>query len=300
MKCLVTGATGNIGSLVTERLVDAGVAVAVLVRDRAKARSMFGGAVEIRVGDMGADQASLSAAFAGADALFLLNSGPDLGARDGVAALAAKAAGVRHVVKLSTLDVSSGVGTGPWHARGEAAVRASGVAFTFIRTAAFMSNALSWAESIKAEGVLRSSTGTGRIAFIHPHDIADVAVRALTTRDHHGDAPVISGGRALTYGEMVTTIGAAIGEPIRFVEVTDVDARVGRGAYAEALVDIWRAIREGRSATVTDGVRRILGRDPLSFEQWVAENMSAFVSASPRRGRRAPHGRQPPSRSRAR
>jgi uncharacterized protein YbjT (DUF2867 family) len=293
MKCLVTGATGNKGSLVTERLVDAGVAVAVLARDRAKAQSMFGGAVEIRVGDMGADQASLSAAFAGSDTLFLLNSGPDLDARDGVAALAAKAAGVRHVVKLSTLDVISGVGTGPWHARGEAAVRASGVAFTFIRTAAFMSNALSWAESIKAEGVLRSSTGTGRIAFIHPHDIAHVAVRALTTRDHHGDAPVISGGRALTYGEMVTTIGAAIGEPIRFVEVADVDARarVGTGAYAEALVDIWRAIREGRSATVTDGVRRILGRDPLSFEQWVAENMSAFVSAGPHRGKRAPHGR---------
>jgi len=104
MKCLVTGATGKIGSLVTERLVDAGVAVAVLVRDRAKARSMFGGAVEVRAGDM----------------------------------------------------------------------------------------------------------------------------------------------------------------------------------------------------TVTDGVRRILRRDPLSFEQWVAENTSAFVSAGPRRGKRAPHERQPPSRSRAR
>ncbi len=300
MRHLITGATGNIGSLVTQRLIDRGDRPCVFVRDAAKARSQFGDAVEIRVGDLAADQASLSAAFAGADSLFLLNVGPELAARDRVAALAAKAAGVRHLVKLSTLDVLSSVGTGPWHARGEAAVRDSGVAFTFIQTAAFMSNALHWAHSIKAEGVLRSSTGDGKIAFIHPHDIAAVAVRALTTRDHHGEAIVISGPRALSYAEMVAAIGAAIGESVRFVHITDGEARVGTGPYAEALMDIWRAIREGRVATVTDGVQRILDREPSSFDQWVAENADAFVRPGASRGRRAPSVRPPPSRSRAR
>ncbi len=137
MKCLITGATGTIGSLVTQHLIDRGERPYVFVRDAAKARSQFGDAVEIRVGDLAADQASLSAAFADIDSLFLLNSGPDLAARDRVAALAARAAGVRHLVKLSTLDVHSGVGTGPWHALGETAVRESGIAFTLIQTAAF-------------------------------------------------------------------------------------------------------------------------------------------------------------------
>ena len=54
---------------------------------------MFGDAVDIRAGDLGASQRSLAAAFAGMDTLFLLNSGPDLAARDRVAALAAKRAG---------------------------------------------------------------------------------------------------------------------------------------------------------------------------------------------------------------
>lgn len=47
-------------------------------------------------------------------------------------------------------------------------------------------------------------------------------------------------------------------------------------AYADALVDIWRAVREGRLATATDGVERVLGRKPVAFDQWVEENCDAF------------------------
>lgn len=161
-KHLVTGATGNIGSLVTYRLIERGIRPCIFVRDEARARALFGDAVDIRVGDLGASHRSLAAAFAGMDTLFLLNSGPDLAARDRVAALAAKKAGVSHLVKLSTLAVLSGVGTGPWHAQGEAAVQESGLDYTFIRSAGFMSNALYWAEAIKTERVLRSSTGESK------------------------------------------------------------------------------------------------------------------------------------------
>jgi uncharacterized protein YbjT (DUF2867 family) len=280
--CLVTGATGNVGSLVTRRLIDRGDRPAVFVRDPKKARRLFGDRVEIRAGDL----ADISGALAGIRDLFLLNSGSDLEVRDRAAAFAAKAAGVRHLVKLSTLDVSTGVGTGSWHARGEHAVRESGVPFTFIRSSAFMSNALSWGRTIKREGVLRTSTGSGKIAFIHPGDIADVAVKALTTRAHDGEALVITGPQALTYGEMASRIGAAIGKTIRFEEVSDEEARPDFDrAHADALVDIWRAIREGRLATVTDGVQRVLGRKPVTFDRWVEENAGAFRRSGTTRGK---------------
>lgn len=282
MTCLVTGATGNVGSLITRRLIHRGDRPAVFVRDPEKARRLFGDRVEIRVGDL----ADISGALAGVRELFLLNSGHDLEVRDRAAACAAKAAGVRHIVKLSTLDVSTGVGTGPWHAHGEHAVRESGVPFTFIRSSAFMSNALSWAHTIKREGVLRTSTGSGKIAFIHPGDIADVAVKALTTRAHDGEALVITGPQALTYREMASRIGAAIGKTIRFEDVSDEEARpdVDR-AYADALVDIWRAVREGRLATVTDGVQRVLGRKPVTFDRWAEENAAAFRRSGTTRGK---------------
>ena len=143
MKYLITGATGNIGSLVTKRLLEAGERPCVLVRDAKKARKLFGDLVEVRVGDLSGPRTELTNLFQGCGALFLVNTGPDLGERDRACALAARDAGVQRLVKLSTLDVKTGVGTGPWHARGEAAIRESGVRHTFIQTAAFMSNALS-------------------------------------------------------------------------------------------------------------------------------------------------------------
>ena len=297
MTCLVTGATGNVGSLVTRRLIDRGHRPCVFVRDPEKGRRLFGDQVEIRVGDLG----DISSALAGISDLFLLNSGPDLEIRDRAAAFAAKAAGVRHLVKLSTLDVSTGVGTGGWHARGEHAVRESGVPFTFIRSSAFMSNALSWAHTIKREGALRTSTGNGKIAFIHPADIADVAVKALTTRAHDGEALVITGPQALTYRQMASRIGAAIGKTICFEQISDEAARpTFDRAYADALVDIWRAIREGRLATVTDGVQQVLGRRPVTFDQWAEENAGAFKRSGTTRGKRGRSARPPSSPTRPR
>ncbi len=119
--------------------------------DADKARARYGERVDIIAGDL-ADAKTLMPALAGADALFLVNSGPELAALDELAANTAKAAAVRHLVKLSSYDArEQNVGTGIWHAVGEAAIRASGIPFTFVQPSGFMVNALWWAPSIKAE-----------------------------------------------------------------------------------------------------------------------------------------------------
>src|SRR5580692_5975989 len=113
MTYLITGATGNIGSLV-EELLARGIRPRILVRDLDKARARFGDRVDVARGDL-EDARSLTPALAGADALFLVNSGPELAARDGAAAAAAKSAGVKQLVKLSTNDAREQIGTGVWH-----------------------------------------------------------------------------------------------------------------------------------------------------------------------------------------
>jgi len=282
MNYLTFGATGNIGSRVTRRLIARGERPSVFVRNAKTATALFGDQVELYVGDLEKPGSSLAAALAGIDGVLLVTDGPELDSRDRAVAVAAKSAGVRHVVKLSTLDVHTGVGTGPWHARGELAVRESGVAFTFIQPAGFMLNALGWSDSIRKGGVLRTSTGQGKIAFIHPDDIADVATAALITRDYAGQSLVITGPEALSYGEMAATIGRVIGKRVRFEEISDKQAYegvvrwAGKGPYADALVDIWRAVREGRLATVSDGVEQVLERKAIAFEQWAEENADAF------------------------
>jgi uncharacterized protein YbjT (DUF2867 family) len=282
VRSLIFGATGNIGARVTERLIARGERPSVFVRDARKARALFGEQVDLHVGDLERPRTSLTAALTGIDEIFLVTDGPELDSKDRAIAVAAKAAGVRHVVKLSTLDVHTGVGTGPWHARGEQAIREAGLAFTFIQAAGFMTNAFGWCDSIRQRGVVRASTGTGTIAFIHPDDIAEVATAALLTRDHDGQSLVITGPRALSYGEMGELIGRAIGKRVAFEAISDQQAHAGvvrwagKGPYADALVDIWRAVREGRLATVTDGVPRVLGRPATSFASWAEENADAF------------------------
>lgn len=202
MTLLLTGATGNVGSLVVERLGARGHRPRIFVRDAGRARTRYGDRVDIYAGDL-SDASTLAPALPGVDALLLINTGYDLAARDQAAASAAKAAGVKHLVKLSSIDArEQNVGTGVWHARGEAAIRATGIPFTFVQPSGFMVNALSWAGPIKAEGKVYSSTADGRIPFIHSVDIADVVVQALTTRQYLGASLPITGPEALSYPEM--------------------------------------------------------------------------------------------------
>jgi (4-alkanoyl-5-oxo-2,5-dihydrofuran-3-yl)methyl phosphate reductase len=280
---LITGATGNIGSLVVERLLERGERPRIFVRDAEKARARYGTRVDIAIGDL-ADAASLPPAFAGVDALFLLNSAHDLDVRDAAAAKAARDAGVRRLVELSSFDAQESIstGTGVWHARGEAAIRASGITFTFVQPSGFMSNALYWARSIKTEGVVRTATGDGKIPFIHGDDIADVAIEALTTQAHEGKSLPITGPEALSYAQMTETIGAGLGKTLKFQAISDEEARQQQVTWGappeliEARLSIFRAIREGRLARVTETVERIVGRKPFTFDRWVQENVAAF------------------------
>jgi len=281
MTFLITGATGDVGSKVVHNLLRLGQRPRVFVRDPEKARSRFGTLVDIFVGDL-ADPAALQSALQGVDKLFLVNVGPQIPSRDEAAAKISKAAGVKHLVKLSSMDVQQGLAIGAWHEQGEAAIRATGIPFTFVQPTGFMSNLLAWATSIKSEGIVRSSTGNGRRAFIHSDDIAAVATKVLTTHDYHGASLPITGPAALSFPEVTTAIAAAIDKQLSYQLISDDEARQryskisGSPAETEAHVSLWRAIREGRLATVTDTVQRVLGRNPIPLHQWIAENASAF------------------------
>jgi uncharacterized protein YbjT (DUF2867 family) len=278
---LITGATGHIGSKVVDRLIRSGQRPRVFVREAEKARSSFGRDVEVFVGDLDYPE-SLEPALAGVGSLFLINVGPEIARRDEAAAKLAKAAGVKHLVKLSALSAAQELAIGAWHAQGEAAIRADGPPSTFLRPAGFMSNALEWATSIRAEGVVRACTGEGRVAYIHPDDVAAVATKVLLTEQHKGESLHITGPEAMSYAEMTAAIGAVIGKALRFDCISDDEAQkrlVARGMQvreAEALVSLWCAIREGYLTSVTDQINQILGERPISFQHWAEQNAAAF------------------------
>ncbi len=142
---------------------------------------------------------------------------------------------------------------------------------------------MAWSYSIKKEEIIRSSTGDGRRPFIHSEDIAAVAVRVLTTGLFIGEALPLTGPEALSFSEIAVRIGAAIGKKLRFESISDEEAGrrfAATGASPEEIaahVELWRAIREGQLATVTNGVKRALGREPIGLDQWILENKEAFL-----------------------
>jgi uncharacterized protein YbjT (DUF2867 family) len=278
---LVTGATGNIGGRVAERLFARGERTRVFVRDADKAIRRYGDRVDVCVGDLG-DATTLPRAVAGVDVVFLVTSGPDLAEKDKHAADVAKSAGVELMVKLSTEDVRHGVGTGTWHREGEAAIRDSGIGFAFVQPSGFMDNFLNWAGTIKADGVARCAAGGGAIPFIHSDDIADVAVAAMTRPQYVGQSLPIAGPEALSFADMTAKVGAVIGRRLRFDALSDDEERQQQAGWGspqpliEARLSIFQGIRDGLLAAVTDNVAAVLGREAISFDRWAQQNAAAF------------------------
>jgi (4-alkanoyl-5-oxo-2,5-dihydrofuran-3-yl)methyl phosphate reductase len=279
---LVTGATGTIGSEVVKQLIEAGEKVRVLVRDPAKA-AKFGGRVEVAQGDLEKPE-TLGPAFAGVDKAFVLAMGTDLAKLEGNAFEAAKKAGVKHVVKLSAMgaDIEPGITLGRWHRESEEKLKATGVAWTILRPGNFASNALGWVGSIKGQGAAFQPTGEGKVAPIDPRDIAAVAVKVLTSPGHEGQAYTITGPEALSGAEQVAAISAAIGKPLRFIDVPEAAAREGMlkagmpEGYVGPVLELMALIKAGYAGTVTPTVEQLLGRKPRSFSEWARDNAAAF------------------------
>ena len=146
---LVTGATGTVGREVVGLLVKDGQKVRAMTRDPKKAR--FDPKVEVVAGDFARPE-TLEKAAQGAEAVFSLSTGPELGAHEGALARAAKKAGAKRLVKLSVMGAGSGGENVivKWHDAGEKAIRESGLAWTFVRPGTFMSNVLAAIRDRKA------------------------------------------------------------------------------------------------------------------------------------------------------
>ena len=278
---LVTGATGTIGRELVSQLVAAGLEVRALTRNPAKAR--FHPSVQTFTGDL-AEAHTLPGALDGADHVFSLSNGPELGHHETNLAAAARKAGVKRIVKLSVLGAGTAGAQGVvgWHERGEKAVQDTGVAWTFLRPGMFMSNALNWAPTIRSTGKVFLPYGEGKVVMIHPRDIASVAALALTQSGHEGKAYSLTGAQALGATEMMAILSEARGKPIEYVEITVEaagEAMLKAGlppVLVEGLTKLAAGIRRGEAGTPLPTLEEILGRPALTWRDWARENAAAF------------------------
>ncbi|MCX2733587.1 NAD(P)H-binding protein [Saccharopolyspora sp. NFXS83] len=278
MTVLVTGATGSIGRGVVRRLLAAGEQVRAVTRRPETAR--LPAEADVVAGDL-ADPGAFREALRGVRAVYLFPV-PET-ARE-FADLAVRS-GVRRIVVLSSLAASGGPEgnmSAATHSAVERAVEESGVAErTFLRPGAFASNVLGWAESIRAEGVVRAPHGSAAQALIHEEDIAEVAAAALLTDDHVGATYELSGPAAVSQVEQVAAISVAIGEPLRFEELAPEQARQqwsARGMPPEVAAMLLDYLAEAVDSpdVPLPAVRQVTGHPARAFADWATDHAADF------------------------
>lgn len=265
---MILGGTGKTGRRVAERLLSLGRPVRIGSRSGGPPFDWD-------------DRATWAPALRGAASVYITYQ-PDLafpGAAERVSDLTevASTAGVRRAVLLS--------GRNEEGARaGEAAVERSGMDWAIVRSSFFNQN---FSESFLldpiVEGTLAFPAGTVSEPFIDADDIAEVAAACLTEDRHLGQAYEVTGPELLTFAEVTDAISAAVGRTIAYVDISFdqfAEGLRGDGLPEEAVaayVDLFTTVLDGRSAHLSDGVERALGRPARTFRDYVAATAATGV-----------------------
>lgn len=265
---VVTGATGTIGRHLVATLEADGEPVRAVSR-----------ATGATVEDVLREEAQV-------DALFLH---PRVAGERAAEILAlARDRGVRRVVVLSAMNVDDPLEEQPSRLAGDRnreadrAAAGCGLSWASLRASAFAGNTTrAFGAQLRFGDVVRYPFRGFEESPVDERDLAEVAARALRGE---GDGPLeLTGPQSLTHGEQVAVLGAVLGRPLTFEEVSPAEAArqmTSRGlpsAFVEALMRRYAKHAHAPQYPPTGVVERILGRPARTFAQYVAEHRDAFL-----------------------
>jgi uncharacterized protein YbjT (DUF2867 family) len=286
-RLLVSGATGMIGSSLTDALVARGVEFSVLLRPGDSGERIAGKpGVTSTEGDFN-DPPSLHRALEGVDRAFLLTNSTERTEAQQIAFVdAAQQQRVGQVVYLSQLaaDQRSPVRFLRYHGEVEAALMKSSVGWTFLRPNLILQAYIPFAPAIAA-GVMQAPIGDAAVSVVDARDIAAVAAAALAEEGHVSKTYNITGPAAVTHAEIANNLGNAIGRPVRFESIPPeafIAALTGAGMpkwQAEGLAEDYAHYERGEASAVSPDVAQVTGTSPRSLRDFAHDYADAFQSA---------------------
>ena len=267
MRIAITGATGQLGRLVTSQLqaLQTSHELVALVRSPTKAASL---GVTTREADYSRPE-TLAAAMAGVDTLLLISSS-EVGQRTVQhrnAIDAAKAAGVKHLVYTSLLHADrSPLSLAAVHLDTEAAIKASGIPHTLLRNGWYTENKTGSIPGALASGAWIGSAGLGRISSAARADYAAAAVTVLTTPGHEGKTYELAGDTAYTLAELAAELSRQTGRGIPYNDLSEAEyaamlASFGLPDYLAQAIASWD-VGASRGALFDDSrqLSKLIGR----------------------------------------
>ena len=301
---LITGATGTVGSEVVKHLVSSksgggggvgkgekNVIVKAAVRSAANDDNTFQNLKEVQTVQLDYDKPdTLAAAFRDVDKFFLLtpfqSNMVDLTSN---LVREAKDARVKYIVKQSVMgaDAEPGISPGRLHRQAEKIIEESEIPFTFLRPNFFMQNFVNfYSHFIKTQGAFYAPAGDAKVSFVDVRDIASVAVQALINdsqqQQHTQKAYDITGGEALSYGEAAEILSNKVGKKIKYVNISDKDARKGMKDAGmdewtiNSMIELFEITRAGYLSTISPVVEQLTENKPITFSQFAKDYAGAF------------------------
>ena len=278
-KILVIGATGTIGSSVCELLKAEKAEFTAMLRDQEKGKAFVTRGIKTIMGDL-ADISSLEKAMKGMDKLFLLSvTSPDIPWLQGNAAKAAKAAGLKHIVKISVRGASgdANFNIGRFHGNAEKEIHNSGIPYTFLKPHSFLQNLFFDRQSIMEQNAIYSTMGDGKIPMIDTRDIAAVAVKALLTDGYEGKFYILTGPEAISYHDIADELTKALGRKINYIPQTPEEGYKSMissgmpGWLVDDLTSLNKAYSANQAAEVSPDVEEVLGRKPINLQKFISD-----------------------------
>jgi uncharacterized protein YbjT (DUF2867 family) len=281
---LLTGVTGKTGGETAKQLLAKGVKFRALVRNEAKAADLRAAGVELVVGDI-ADPDVVRRALQGVEkALLVLPNGRTQEASEKQFTDLAKAAGLRHLVKMSSMEAVAHAKTpiprAHWSV--EEHIRASGIPWTMVKPNFFMQNLLTSANGIKTSGRFSLPMGNGTTGMADIRDIAAVCVEVLTGEGHGGQSYEITGPEVLTFHQVAERFSEVLGKKVEYVPMPMDTFRermtgVLEPWHLDAVSELFREIDEIGLDHTTDTFRKLMGREPRSLVQFIQDHRAVFL-----------------------
>ncbi|NIK76874.1 NAD(P)H dehydrogenase (quinone) [Paenibacillus castaneae] len=277
MKILVTGATGKLGSLVVETLLETVPAkdLAVSVRNPEKAESLRARGVDVRLGDFEQPD-TLDKAFAGIDRLLIVSTDGDNETRirqHTAAVAAAKRANVGFIAYTSLGNASENtIFLAPVHRATEEAIRNSGIPYSYLRNNWYLENETSSIQAVLGGSPWLTSAGSGKVGWATRRDYAQAAAAVLAGVGHENSVYELS-GKLATQEELASVLAGVLGREIPVQQVDDetyasIMSSVGvPEPVVPILVGIQSAIRDGALEVESNDFQKLLGRPATSLEE---------------------------------
>lgn len=281
----VTGATGNLGGLVVETLLDEGVPpsdIVAAVRSPEKASDLANRGIDVRKGDYTLPD-TLESAFTGIDRLLLISSS-EVGQRvehHSNVVEAAEATGVNFFAYTSMVRAdTSPMMLASEHRVTEERIRESDLPFTLLRNGWYIENYTETLDQALERGMLVGCAEGGRISGATRADYAGAAAAVLTGEGHEGETYELGGDEAFTMEELAEEITRQSGTEVVYQdlppdEYVEVLKEAGLDdAFAEVLADSDQGIAEGHLYVESDDLRRLIGRPTTPLSEAVADALS--------------------------